>query len=72
MLEAVPAVCAGTVALLPPALLLIKKPAVLKVVLQLLAALQLLPLGQHLRALVAVVCSPDSVTDTAAPLLAAG
>ncbi len=48
------------------------KPAVLKVVEQLFATEQLLPLGQHWRALVAAVDSPDKVTDTALPLLASG
>jgi hypothetical protein len=70
--EPVPAVCAGTVALAPPVLLLIRKPAVLKVVLQLLAALQLLPLGQHWAALAAVVCALASVTAAVVPLLAVG
>ena len=51
---------------------LMMNPAVLKVVLQLLAATQATPSGQHWRALLATVCSPDSVTVTAAPLLAAG
>ena len=67
-----PAVCAGTVAALPPADALTMKPAVLKVVLQLLAALQPVPLGQHWRALLAGVCSFDRVTLTLLPLVAAG
>ena len=72
MPELVPAVWEGTVAEVPPLLALTMNPTVLKVVLQLLAALQLAPLGQHLRALVAGACSFDSVTVTAVPLEAAG
>ena len=48
------------------------KPAVLKVVLQLSAALQFAPSGQHWRALAATVCSPDRVTVTIAPSAAVG
>ena len=70
--EAVPAVCAGTVVALPLAVLATMKPALLKVLAQLLATAQLLPLGQHWRALVAAVDSPDSVTETAGLLGAAG
>ena len=70
--EAVPATCAGIVVAAAPLAAAITKPAVLKVVLQLLAAAQPLPLGQHWRALAAVVCSAESVTVTAVPLAAAG
>ena len=65
-----PAVCAGIVAALPPAAAARMKAAVLKVVLQLLAVLQLPP-WQHWRALAPGVASPDKVTTTFAPSAAA-
>ena len=55
----------------PEVVLAITKPAVLKVVLQLLPAEHLAPLGQHWRGLVAAVLSPDSVTVTGVPSAAA-
>ena len=72
MLEALPAVWVGRVADAPLALAAKMNPALLNVVEQLFAAAQLTPSGQHLRALVAVVCSPERTTLTAAPLAAAG
>ena len=48
------------------------KPAVLKVLLQLLAALQATPSGQHWRGWLAGVCSADSDTATSAPSVAVG
>ena len=72
VLEAVPAVCTGRVATAPLAVDEKIKPAVWKVVEQKLAAEQATPSGQHLRRLLATVCSPDSVTDTAVPSVAAG
>jgi hypothetical protein len=71
LLDAVPAVCAGTVVAPPLALAAMTKPAVLNVVLQLLAALQLAPSGQQRRAEVASELSPDSVTVAVLPLAAA-
>jgi predicted membrane chloride channel (bestrophin family) len=56
----------------PSAAALKMNPAVLNVVEQLLAVLQLVPLAQHLRELVATVCSPERVTETDVPLAAAG
>ena len=46
------------------------KPAAVKVMLQLLLATQLLPLGQHWRARAARAASPDSVTLAVAPVAA--
>ena len=70
--DAVPALCTGIVATAPPAEAEKIRPAVWKVVEQKLAAEQATPSGQHLRRLLATVCSPDSVTDTAVPSVAAG
>ena len=56
----------------PLAVLETMKPAVLKVVEQLLAALQLVPLAQHWRALVAAVVSPERVTLALVALAAPG
>ena len=72
VLEAVPAVCTGRVATAPPAVDEKTRPAVLNVVEQALATEQAVPFGQHWRGLLAAVCSPDSVTDTAVPLVADG
>ena len=71
MPDEVPATWLGMVAEAPLAALEKIKPAVLNVLEQLLAATQLTPSGQHWRGFVAVVCSPESVTDTTAPLVAA-
>jgi hypothetical protein len=68
----VPAVCVGSIVTAPPALLLTMKPAVEKVMLQLLAAAQPTPSGQHWRLLAAAVVSPESVTVDELPLPAAG
>ena len=71
MPEDVPATWLGIVAEAPLAALEKIKPAVLNVLEQLLATTQLTPSGQHLRGFAAIVCSPESVTDTTAPLVAA-
>ena len=68
----VPAVWVGIVYALPPAAFVTRNPAVLKVLEQLFATEQLLPLAQHVRLLVALMDSPDKVTLTAVPLDAAG
>jgi hypothetical protein len=70
--DVVPAVCAGTVACAPPAVVATMKPAVAKLVVQLFAAAQATPSGQHWRGCAAAVCSPDSVTVTFAPSAALG
>ena len=67
-----PAVCAGSVAEAPLALPATMKPAVWKVVLQMLAGAQLLPLAQHWRAPLAATDSADSVTATTLPSVAVG
>jgi hypothetical protein len=70
--DAVPAVCDGTVAVLPPTLEATTKPAVLNTLEQLFDVLQLLPSRQHLRGLLEVMDSPDSVTVTVEPSAADG
>ena len=70
--DAVPALCTGIVATAPPAEAEKIRPAVWKVVEQVLATEQAVPFGQHLRGLLAGVCSPDSVTVSTVPSAAVG
>jgi hypothetical protein len=67
----VPAVWVGTVVVAPLLLPAMMKPAVLKVVVQLLPLAQATPSGQHWRALAPGMDSFDSVTLTGAPCVAA-